>query len=290
MHHALWVLIALLGTGLCSSADSVSLAQAREIAQAHGASGTAAPAEAYQLGDASLAICADGSRSYRVDLSTGAFLGWTDAGPVQAGAEVVGERDAVPLVARAARQHIGEAADLFAWQPVGRAGDAIVVFGEGPRLGDPPRSGLSPSVLARVRTCDGAIVLFSIDGPDEAGPQPVNVTADRALWIGREALDDPAASEVRPPRLWQRNGAAVWSLELERVGTERALVEVDASNGEVRRVSRAALSTSGAAPDAPCGVDAPCTVPAALGAGALAALASVRLGACCARRRRRVQP
>ena len=248
------MLALLLALSLALPAGPVTIEEARLIAEEH-AGGSLAPLPEVELdGGRRIGIYTDGTRQYRVDLATGAFLGWSEIPPVSGDPRPCNEDEAIALVSEEARRHVPVAADDLAWTVVGRAGDAIVIRGEGPKRGTPPRSGLSHSVLARVSSTEGRVMSFTIDEPAPSPPMPVEVSREEAIAAAQNAVGDEAAAVVGEPSLSQVRDAARWSIELRDKVGDRYLVRVNASTGEVMSVSKASLPqepTGSASPPSP---------------------------------------
>ncbi len=284
------MLASLITLGLALLAGPVTVDEARLIAEEH-AGGSLAPLPEVELdGGRRIGIYTDGTRQYRVDLATGAFLGWSEIPPVSGDPRPCNEDEAIALVSEEARRHVPVAADDLAWTVVGRAGDAIVIRGEGPKRGTPPRSGLSHSVVAWVSSTEGRVTSFAIDEPAPSPPMPVEVSREEAIAAAQNAVGDEAAAVVGEPSLSQVRDAARWSIELRDKVGDRYLVRINASTGEVMSVSKASLPqepTGSASPPSPpvAAAEPDSTSPPWVLYGGIALLCAVALGVFLLRRR-----
>ncbi len=191
----------------------------------------------------------DPAMRVRVNATQGVFAGWVrlDAPSTVEGDLTEGE--AIATASAIAARALGAAGDDLTWH-ASSLGEGYEVQGAGPDLGDPPRSGLTPSVRAHV-LLDGTVLSYAQRLPrtEDVAPAGVHVSQERAVEIalGDVGLDGFSA---RQTDLSQRGGEARWTVEVtDAAGAppDRAprsvLYEIDAHTGEV--LNRFASASSG---------------------------------------------
>ncbi len=176
------MLASLIALSLALQAGPVTIEGAPLTAEKRAGASLELLSEVEVDGDRVIATYTDGVRQYRVDIVTGAYLGWREISPVSGDPRPCNEDEAIALVAEEARRKapVGDvpfAADDLAWTVVGRAGDAVVIRGEGPKRGIARRS---HSILARVSSTEGRLTSFAIDEP---APSPPIAAAEPATVL-----------------------------------------------------------------------------------------------------------
>ncbi len=185
----------------------------------------------------------------RVNATQGVLASWVRLDTPYVVEGELPEDQAIGLAREVALRTLGAAAENLAWH-ASRAGDGYEIVGTGPEVGDPPRSGLTPSVRAHVLV-DGTVLSYSQRMPSDDGkaPAPVTVSEDEACEI---ALSDLglAGFEARG-RLTQQGNEARWSVTVSDHASSgprghaprSVLYAIDASTGAI--LERHMSSSSG---------------------------------------------
>jgi len=111
--------------------------------------------------------------------------------------------------AEAAAQ-MGDDAEDLTWTAELLVDEEVLCRGEGPLVGTPPRSGLTPSCDVSVSTVDGTIVGFSDIIPEGEEPITPTVSAEDAEDIAIQATGLEGGTIVGAPELSQERGALTW--------------------------------------------------------------------------------
>jgi len=175
----------------------------------------------------------------------GNFGGWFqswDGAPADAQA-TLSDEEVLKIAKTALAEHMGPASADVEWRLLGESDNVVKYYCPGPKLGDPPRSGLSASGSVEVSRRNGAIMWLSVDMPWSTTPLPVNVTEEEAVRVTRRATgsDHPLSRE---PHLIQRGDTVKWIVMLGRRDGQEKGCDVDAVTGQV-------LSTHTAGPTYP---------------------------------------
>ncbi|MBP7560673.1 MAG: hypothetical protein KBA64_09330 [Armatimonadetes bacterium] len=166
------MLASLIALSLALLAGPVTIEEAPLTAEERAGRSLELLSEVEVDGDRAIATYTDGIRRYRVDMVTGAYLGWREISPVSGDRRPCNEDEAIALVVEEARRKapVGDvpfAVDDLAWTVVGRAGDAIVIRGETPKQAIFRQSHF---ILARVSSTEGRLTSFAIDEPAPSSP------------------------------------------------------------------------------------------------------------------------
>jgi len=195
-----------------------------------------------------------GRESVTVDLKLGRASGYFRGFP-----EWPGKRDGVPCppptialdvaeqtAKSEARKRMGpDFAGITSWRTRAEPEKGYVtVYGSGRERGAPPRPCTSPHCYVRVSLLDGSTCAFGYNVPVSPDPIPCKVSADQAVEIARDAVEDKDARVNREPHLYQEPnevGVLTWSVivvpKVREGQPVRALwVDVNAVTGDVLTV------------------------------------------------------
>jgi len=109
-----------------------------------------------------------------------------------------------------AEAQMGEDAEDLTWTAELTVDEEVGCTGEGPLVGTPPRSGLTPSCQVGVSTVDGTILDFSDTIPEGEEPITPTVSAEEAEDIAIEATGLDGGTIVGAPELSQERGGLTW--------------------------------------------------------------------------------
>jgi len=258
--------VALLTVGLTAAARcDITVDEARRIAEKHAGHSLAGGRVTDRDLEVVHAISIDDpvtpevGRTYSVDLTHGTFDGWfqsSDGAPPDA-QPTLSDEEVLRIAKAALAEHMGPAAADVEWRLREESDNVVKYYCPGPRLGDPPRSGLSASGSVEVSRRNGAIMWLSVDMPWSTTPVPVNVSEEEAIRIAKTAvkLDWPPSDE---PLLVQRGDRVTWYVRLGRKGGQEKTCDIDAATGKVLSTSSmGSARPSGHTEDAPPTAGAP---------------------------------
>ncbi|MBD3176607.1 MAG: hypothetical protein GF320_15610 [Armatimonadia bacterium] len=161
------------------------------------------------------------------------------------------------LASKEARRQLPEAADDLTWEACsGQFGGLpeLAVAGHGPRLGDPPRHGLSPRCRASIRHATGEVASYQQYVPPTTDPLPVSLTPEQAGAIALAREGEGAFVLDTGPTLWQSPGGLTWQVQVLTAGGGLNTHSVDDESAEVRMTipggGRQLLGGPGAATEA----------------------------------------
>lgn len=171
---------------------------------------------------------------WMVDAIHGCLAGWVaDRSDTPAGTpDRLTEEDALAKARDEAMRRLGPAAADLAWRVADSDGSSATVSGEGARVGDPPRGGLTASCWAQVSLVDGSVFAYAQTvGSDEEPLTPV-VDAERARGIALEAAGAREGAVAADASLEQRDGRLYWVISIRGRADRRWHVALDAMTGE----------------------------------------------------------
>lgn len=187
-----------------------------------------------------------GVRVYAVWLTTGKFRGWrvrSTEGLPSEGEPGITLEEATEKAGAEALRHIGADSAMMTWTVLGdrdwsaELSATRTLVGEGPPVGDPPRSGLSPLCHVSFNVPSGDVTSYFQLVPD---PEPLidpKITADDATRIAREDVGNPDAAVLFGPNLRQAKGKLTWSLRVAWVDPwgkdSKKLYIIDAVTGDI---------------------------------------------------------
>jgi hypothetical protein len=177
--------------------------------------------------------------AYTVDLDQGCLFSWRiDVEAVfDPTADPITYEEAVERAKEIAERHLGEAARGMGWQVGIYPRDWVVVEGQSPLSGDPPRTGLGHWCKVRFRGPGGVVADYFQRLPDSTDELEVRVSREQAIEAARKEIKPRNLPLLGEPSLDQFRGTVRWLLHF---GSSRGrLVDaiVDAQSGEVLEVS-----------------------------------------------------
>lgn len=181
---------------------------------------------------------------WTVDLVRGVLVGWvserTDSPTTRT--ERMPTDSALAIVRAEATRRLGPDADSLSWRVTAQDASSVTVSGEGPRVGDPPRGGLTASCRAEVSLVDGSIFSYQQTPACPDAPITPHVGTEEAEAIAIRAIGREHARAATPALLEQRDGRVYWVVVVEVApvtgrasaagGPEHWFVPVDALSGE----------------------------------------------------------
>jgi len=151
--------------------------------------------------------------------------------------------DATEKARELALRHIGDSAQDMTWRVVGGTWPPVSGFveatleGQGPLVGDPPRSGLTPECTIRFYLPTGDAVWYMQIVPDPEPLVEVKVTPEDVIRIAREDVGNPDAEVLVAPELRQARGKALWYVRVARKDQygedSHKLYFIDGVSGEI---------------------------------------------------------
>jgi len=234
--------------------DAITIDQARAIAEQHAGVALAGVEPQVRGGQrpvylrtAEFTVEVDGRmRVYAVWLTTGKFRGWrlkSTEGLASDGEPGITLDEAMEKARAEALRHLGAGSEGMTWTVLaGRDWSADLspsrtLVGEGPPVGDPPRSGLSPLCEVSFNVPSGEVTGYFQLVPD---PEPLidpKITAHDATRIAREDVGNTDAEVLRGPELRQAKGELTWALRIAWVNPwgkdSKKLYIIDAVTGDI---------------------------------------------------------
>jgi len=152
--------------------------------------------------------------SYRVNATEEYFLGWLRRDSRAPTGSGLTEDQAKALATATAVKEAGEEARSLTWAVTTQPGGYALVVSTGPQLGDPPRTGLSLSVMVGILP-DGTVMSYQqiLPAKEDSVPALVAVSGDEARRIALEHLGLPGF-HATPAELSQRRGRVEWHTQL----------------------------------------------------------------------------
>ena len=265
----LWVgTIAVLCVCVCAAHATITVEEARIIAQAHTSTSLdSAEAFADDIGDGLVMATFrvnDGDNwveTVRVELTQGQFAGLSRPRPE--GTPTLTPLQCLAYAQAEAQVQMGEIAENLTWTAEPIVPGEVLCKGQGPAVGSPPRPGLSPSCDVNVSTVDGTIVHYSHEIPEGEQPITPTVSPEQAGQIAIEAVGIEGTTVRGDPELHQQAGALLWLVNVGLPSADDAIVcLISATTGGVVQVAWPHSAPPGDAKPASQAVTAPQTPPA----------------------------
>jgi len=209
------MVLGLLGTTAVGASATITVEEARVIAQAH-------TATSLQNADVDVDETPQGRQtatfrvtqgqecieSVCVDMTRAEFEGlWR---PRPEGTPTLTVNQCLAYAQAEAEAQMGDDAQNLTWGAELIVPEEVACTGKGPLVGTPPRSGLTPSCEVSVSTVNGTIIDFSDTIPEGEEPITPTVSAEDAEDIAIQATGLEGGTIVGAPELSQERGALTW--------------------------------------------------------------------------------